>query len=156
MKEKKIELPTYYKKIIETNFPRGIEKRKTIAPKLEDIKSIKDKKKQFFEHHEHNDNDINVEIKENNEEVNKGGNVQINLEDIKIITQKDDSNKNENGVIGKKNMLPGVGVKNDNFVVSKAGEGENLDEININVDNLKSVSVGINGQKTGNRVDVDN
>ena len=58
MKEKKIELPTYYKKIIETNFPRGIEKRKTIAPKLEDIKSIKDKKKQFFEHHEHNDNDI--------------------------------------------------------------------------------------------------
>ena len=58
MKEKKIELPTYYKKIIETNFPRGIEKRKTIAPKLEDIKSIKDKKKQFFELHEHNDNDI--------------------------------------------------------------------------------------------------
>jgi len=58
MKEKKIELPTYYKKIIETNFPRGIEKRKTIAPKLEDIKSIKEKKKQFFEHHEHNDNDI--------------------------------------------------------------------------------------------------
>jgi len=58
MKEKKIELPTYYKKIIETNFPRGIEKRKTIAPKLEDIKSIKDKKKQFFEYHEHNDNDI--------------------------------------------------------------------------------------------------
>ena len=58
MKEKKIELPTYYKKIIETNFPRGIEKRKTIAPKLEDIKSIKDKKKQFFEHHEHNDNDM--------------------------------------------------------------------------------------------------
>ena len=58
MKEKKIELPTYYKKIIETNFPRGIEKRKTIAPKLEDIKSINDKKKQFFEHHEHNDNDI--------------------------------------------------------------------------------------------------
>ena len=58
MKEKKIELPTYYKKIIETNFPRGIEKRKTIAPKLEDIKSIKDKKKQFFEHHEHNDNDV--------------------------------------------------------------------------------------------------
>ena len=57
MKEKKIELPTYYKKIIETNFPRGIEKRKTIAPKLEDIKSIKDKKKQFFEHHEHNDID---------------------------------------------------------------------------------------------------
>lgn len=58
MKEKKIELPTYYKKIIETNFPRGIEKRKTIAPKLEDIKSINDKKKQFFEHHEHNDNDM--------------------------------------------------------------------------------------------------
>ena len=57
MKEKKIELPTYYKKIIETNFPRGIEKRKTIAPKLEDIKSINDKKKQFFEHHEHNDID---------------------------------------------------------------------------------------------------
>ena len=119
-------------------------------------KDKKDKDKNKKESNEPNGNNINVEIKENNEENNKGGNAQINLEDIKIITQKDDSNKNENGIIGKKNVLPGVGVKNDNFVVSKAGEGENIDEININVDNLKSVSVGINGQKTGNRVDVDN
>ena len=71
MKEKKIELPTYYKKIIETNFPRGIEKRKTIAPKLEDIKSIKDKKKQFFEHHEHNDNDIDRDKEKDKDKLHK-------------------------------------------------------------------------------------
>ena len=71
MKEKKIELPTYYKKIIETNFPRGIEKRKTIAPKLEDIKSIKDKKKQFFEHHEHNDNDIDRDKDKDKDKLHK-------------------------------------------------------------------------------------
>ena len=71
MKEKKIELPTYYKKIIETNFPRGIEKRKTIAPKLEDIKSIKDKKKQFFEHHEHNDNDIDKDKDKDKDKLHK-------------------------------------------------------------------------------------
>ena len=71
MKEKKIELPTYYKKIIETNFPRGIEKRKTIAPKLEDIKSINDKKKQFFEHHEHNDNDIDKDKDKDKDKLHK-------------------------------------------------------------------------------------
>ena len=36
---------------------------------------------------------------------------------------------------------------------SKVDEGGNLNEINVNMDNLKSANVGINGQKLGERVD---
>ena len=53
----------------------------------------------------------------------------------------------------KKISLPTVSIKNENFVSSKVDEGENLNEINVNMNNLKSANVGINGQKTGERVD---
>ena len=52
MKEKKLILPQYYKKIVETNFERKKEKRKTIVHTLENIKSIKEKHKSFFSHHD--------------------------------------------------------------------------------------------------------
>ena len=40
MKEKKLILPAYYKKIIETNFERKIAKRKTIALNIENLKIL--------------------------------------------------------------------------------------------------------------------
>ena len=53
MKEKKLVLPAYYKKIVETNFERKKEKRKTIVINLQNIKSIQEKHKSFFSHHHH-------------------------------------------------------------------------------------------------------
>ena len=52
MKEKKLVLPAYYKKIIETNFQRRKERRKSIAQNIENIKSIQDKHNYFFSHNE--------------------------------------------------------------------------------------------------------
>ena len=50
MKEKKLVLPSYYKKIIEINFDRKKEKRKSIVLKTEDLKLIHDQHKLFFPH----------------------------------------------------------------------------------------------------------
>ena len=51
MKEKKLVLPSYYKKIIEINFERKKnEKRKSIVLKMEDLKLIHDQHKLFFPH----------------------------------------------------------------------------------------------------------
>ena len=50
MKEKKLVLPSYYKKIIEINFDRIKEKRKSIVLKTEDLKLIQDQHKLFFSH----------------------------------------------------------------------------------------------------------
>ena len=52
MKEKKLILPQYYKKIVETNFQRKKEKRKTIEPEMENIKSIQEKHNSFLSHHD--------------------------------------------------------------------------------------------------------
>ena len=52
MKEKKLVLPAYYKKIIETNIQRRKERRKSIAQNIENIKSIQDKHNYFFSHNE--------------------------------------------------------------------------------------------------------
>ena len=51
MKEKKLILPAYYKKIVETNFERKKQKKKTIVINLQNIKSIQEKHKSFFSHH---------------------------------------------------------------------------------------------------------
>ena len=52
MKEKKLVLPLYYKKIIEMNFSRKKEKRRTILVQLENIKLIQDSHKYFLFHDE--------------------------------------------------------------------------------------------------------
>ena len=48
MKEKKLVLPAYYKKIIETNFERKKTKRKTIALKLENLKILQNNEHKFI------------------------------------------------------------------------------------------------------------
>ena len=108
-------------------------------PKLE-IKSSKE-------------NEINLNIK-NNEPNNKEGesNQFFKMSGI-ILADKGKTKESENGLKGKKIVLPTVTVKNENFVSSKVDEGGNLNEINVNMDNLKSANVGINGQKLGERVD---
>ena len=70
-----------------------------------------------------------------------------------ILADKGKTKESENGLKGKKIVLPTVTVKNENFVSSKVDEGGNLNEINVNMDTLKSANVGINGQKLGERVD---
>ena len=52
MKEKKLVLPAYYKKIIETHFERKKEKRKTIAIKLENLKLLHNNEQKFIFYHE--------------------------------------------------------------------------------------------------------
>ena len=52
MKEKKLVLPAYYKKIIETHFERKKEKRKTIAIKLENLKLLYNNEQKFIFYHE--------------------------------------------------------------------------------------------------------
>ena len=48
--------------------------------------------------------------------------------------------------------LPIVGSKNSNFEPSKIDAAGKLEIENINVDNLKSANVGVNGQKMGERI----
>jgi len=52
MKEKKLVLPAYFKKIIETHFERKKEKRKTIAIKLENLKLLHNNEQKFIFYHE--------------------------------------------------------------------------------------------------------
>ena len=89
-----------------------------------------------------------TKIKSNNkEEIKLGGNLDINM------NLGENKKESENEIKGKKIVLPTVSVKNENFVSSKVDEGEKLNEINVNTDNLKSANVGINGQKMGERTD---
>ena len=56
------------------------------------------------------------------------------------------------GIKKKGKGLPIVGAKNSNFEPSKIDAAGRLDVENINVENLKSANVGVNGQKIGERV----
>ena len=47
MKEKKLIMPEYYEKIIETNFKRDVNRRKTIIPEMKNLKLIKDHQKSY-------------------------------------------------------------------------------------------------------------
>ena len=76
----------------------------------------------------------------------------LNLENNNEIKVESNLKISENASKGKKITLPSVGVKNDNFVSSRVDEGKNSNEINLDIVNMKSTNVGINGQKTGERV----
>ena len=59
-----------------------------------------------------------------------------------------------NSVVKKKGRgLPMVGSKNINFEPSKVDTAGKFDEGNVDVNNLKSANVGINGQKIGERIE---
>ena len=89
--------------------------------------------------------------------VNK--NDDINLDNLGKNFIQDDGNNDrillssQGGGIKKKNKgLPLVGSKNDIFISSRIDKAGNFDTNNINIDNMKSASVGINGQKIGDRI----
>ena len=82
---------------------------------------------------------------------------------ININNKKDDENssnsKEEKAMnseklnsVRKKKGLPMVGIKNNNFKSSKIEVGGKLDVNNIDVDNLKTANVGVNGMKLGERI----
>ena len=85
--------------------------------------------------------------KNKNDEIKLGGNFNIN------VNLEENKKGSENELKGKKIVLPAVSIKKENFISSKVDEGERLNEINVNTDNLKSANVGINGQKIGERID---
>ena len=59
-----------------------------------------------------------------------------------------------NSVVKKKGKgLPMVGSKNINFEPSKVDTAGKFDEGNVDVNNLKTANVGINGQKIGERIE---
>ena len=92
---------------------------------------------------------INIDIDGGN--INKDYNINsLNMNfgqnnDNKISYQIGETKKKGKG-------LPLVGNKNDNFVSSKVDKAGNFDANNINIDNLQSANVGINGQKIGDRI----
>ena len=92
-----------------------------------------------------NDN-INVDMKQ---DINLGNiGINLNLEgnsDTKVLL---------NSAMKKKGKgLPMVGVKSSNFEPSKIDTAGKFDADNINIDNLKSANVGVNGQKIGERIE---
>ena len=52
----------------------------------------------------------------------------------------------------KSNNLPLVGSKNNDFKSSKIDYAGDLNTENIDVNNLKSANVGVNGVKMGDRI----
>ena len=99
------------------------------------------------------ENEINLNIKNNEPNNKEGESSQFFKMSGIILADRGKTKESENALKGKKIVLPTVTVKNENFVSSKVDEGGNLNEINVNMDNLKSAYVGINGQKLGERVD---
>ena len=99
------------------------------------------------------ENEINLNIKNNESNNKEGESSQFFKMSGIILADRGKTKESENVLKGKKIVLPTVTVKNENFVSSKVDEGGNLNEINVNMDNLKSAYVGINGQKLGERVD---
>ena len=97
------------------------------------------------------------------EEDNKFGvNLKVGMNN-KSDQNSDSSNSNkeinpktknsERGNIRKKGKgLPMVGIKTNNFKSSKIDVAGRLDADNIDVNNMKSANVGINGVKTGERI----
>ena len=106
----------------------------------------------------------NLKIKTDND--NKlGVNINIDEEMKKEDSEKNYISENNNnkvlynsprgGIGGMKKKgkgLPMVGSKNNNFKRSKISSIGQFDVDNVNVDNMKSANVGVNGQKIGDRI----
>ena len=115
-----------------------------------------------------NNNPRKLEIKKDNEDKKFGINVNLDSgfkkEDINLgnLGQEFISSSNKEtkivlnsgifGIYKKGKGLPIVGSKNSNFEPSKIDAAGKLEIENLNVDNLKSANVGVNGQKMGERI----
>ena len=98
---------------------------------------------------EQNDKNFGINLKVdlcNNSNENNSGS-----EDNKEINLKAEPSKKGN-ILKKGKGLPKVGIKMNNFQTSKVDVGGKLNTDNIDVNNMKSVNVGINGVKLGERI----
>ena len=90
------------------------------------------------------------------EEDNKFG-IKVNINNENNFSNSGDNEENSSkvfsGSIRKKGKgLPMVGIKNSNFQSSKIDVAGKLDVDNIDVNNMKSANVGVNGVKLGERI----
>lgn len=80
----------------------------------------------------------------------------INLGNIGINVNFEEKNETKvllNSSIKKKvKGLPMIGIKTNNFEASKVDIAGKFDAYNIDIENLKSNNVGVNGQKIGERI----
>jgi hypothetical protein len=90
------------------------------------------------------------------EEDNKFG-IKVNINNENNFSNSGDNEENSSKVISgsirkKGKGLPMVGIKNSNFQSSKIDVAGKLDVDNIDVNNMKSANVGVNGVKLGERI----
>ena len=91
---------------------------------------------------EENNNKIDIKLDINNENNNSNSG-----------DNEENSSKVFSGNIRKKGKgLPMVGIKTSNFQSSKIDVAGKLDVDNIDVNNMKSANVGVNGVKLGERI----
>ena len=87
---------------------------------------------------------------------NKNNKINYNLQESDIDNEEKNSKAfsgSERGNSRKKGKgLPTVGLKSSNFKASKIDIAGKLDVDNIDVNNLKSANVGVNGVKLGERI----
>ena len=95
-----------------------------------------------------NNFDINVNFNNQNSSDSKG----ISLSDEDNFSKKISNSERGNSRKKKGKGLPMVGVKSNNFKSSRIGIAGKLDVDNIDVNNLKSANVGVNGVKLGERI----
>ena len=73
-------------------------------------------------------------------------------EDNENLTSGARSGSNRGNSKKRNKELPSVGVKYNSFKTSKVGAVGNLNTENIDINNLKSANVGVNGVKIGDRI----
>jgi hypothetical protein len=91
---------------------------------------------------------LNVDGGMKTEDINVGMNFGQDNNDNKILK----SSGNFGISMKKKGGLPSVNPKSSTFQASKIGEAGHFDADNLNIDNLKTANVGVNGQKIGDRI----
>ena len=92
---------------------------------------------------------INGDIKNENTDLNDFG---MNFNNEQKVGTKVSLNSSI-GASKRKGKLPTVGIKNSNFEPSKIDVAGNFNVENIDIENLNSANVGINGQKIGERIE---
>ena len=113
--------------------------KESLNKNIESIKEIKN------DHTNNNyNNELKNDIKENNNSNYMSGVHSDEDNTSKAISQRGNSKKKKN--------LPMVGLKKNNFEMSKMDVAGNLDADNININNMKSANIGANGVKMGNRI----
>ena len=96
----------------------------------------------------------NKEINDNNYNINININNENNNDTLKnsIYDEEDNSKRISTSRRKKGKCLPSVGVKSSNFKSSKIDIAGRFDVENVDVNNMKSANVGVNGVKLNDRI----